>query len=137
MCPCALRSAGPRRIGRNGSQAAKSNFALPGSGGGAGVRGDKVERTKASAEDFGSDADAGEPCLVDLQQRLTAQQAATQDELAANDLSLIKAQAEVTRLLAAKQEFERSVKLDAVQTVLRVQQIQDEVAALEEKVQQG
>src|SRR6266699_3141828 len=70
-------------------------------------------------------------------QRLTAQQAATQDELAANDLSLIKAQAEVTRLLAAKQEFERSVKLDAIQTVLRVQQIQDEVAALEEKVQQG
>src|SRR5712691_7205488 len=70
-------------------------------------------------------------------QRLTAQQAATQDELAANDLSLIKAQAEVTRWLAAKQEFERGVKLDAVQTVLRVQQIQDEVAALEEKVQQG
>src|SRR5258708_27263004 len=35
-------------------------------------------------------------------QRLIAQQAATQDELAANDLSLIKAQAEVNRLSAAK-----------------------------------
>ena len=70
-------------------------------------------------------------------QRLVAQQAATQDELAANDLSLIKAQAEVTRLLAAKQEFERSVKLDTDQTPLRLQQIQNEVAALEEKVRQG
>src|SRR5437879_7640419 len=37
-------------------------------------------------------------------QRLIAQQAATQEELAANDLSLIKAQAEVTRLSAVKQE---------------------------------
>ena len=70
-------------------------------------------------------------------QRLIAQQAATQDELAANDLSLIKAQAEVTRLSAAKQEFDRSVKLDTGQTMLRVQQIQDEVAVLEEKVRQG
>jgi HlyD family secretion protein len=70
-------------------------------------------------------------------QRLIAQQAATQEELAANDLSLIKAQAEVTRLSAVKQEFDRSVKLDAGQTMLRVQQIQDEVAALEEKVRQG
>jgi HlyD family secretion protein len=69
--------------------------------------------------------------------RLIAQQAATQEELAANDLSLIKAQAEVTRLSAAKQEFDRSVKLDAGQTVLRVQQVQDEVAVLEEKVWQG
>jgi len=73
----------------------------------------------------------------DVLQRLIAQQAATQDELAANDLSLIKAQAEVTRWLAAKQEFERGVRLDAIQTVLRVQQIQDEVAALEDKVRQG
>jgi len=73
----------------------------------------------------------------DVLQRLIVRQAATQDELAANDLSLIKAQAEVTRWLAAKQEFERSVKLDSVQTVFRVQQIQDEVAALEDKVRQG
>jgi HlyD family secretion protein len=73
----------------------------------------------------------------DVLQRLVARQAATQDELAANDLSLIKAQAEVTRLSAAKQEFERSVNLDKDQTVLYVQQIQDEVAVLEEKVRQG
>src|SRR6266571_7225642 len=70
-------------------------------------------------------------------QRLIAQQAATQDELAANDLALTKAQAEVTRLAAAKQEFDRSVKLDTGQAMLRVQQIQDEVAVLEEKVRQG
>jgi HlyD family secretion protein len=70
-------------------------------------------------------------------QRLVARQAATQDELAANDLALIEAQAEVTRLAATKQQFDRSVKLDSDQTPLRVQQIRDEVAALEEKVRQG
>jgi HlyD family secretion protein len=73
----------------------------------------------------------------DVLQRLIAQQAATQDELAANDLALTKAQAEVTRLAAAKQEFDRGVKLDTGQTALHVQQIQNEVAALDEKVQQG
>ena len=70
-------------------------------------------------------------------QRLIARQAATQDELAANDLALIEAQAEVTRLAAAKQQFDRSVKLDSDQTPLRVQQIREEVAALDEKVRQG
>src|SRR6266850_2540957 len=44
--------------------------------------------------------------------RLIAQQAATQEELAANDLALAKAQAEVTRLAAAKQEFDRAEWLD-------------------------
>ncbi|HTF26029.1 MAG TPA: efflux RND transporter periplasmic adaptor subunit [Candidatus Limnocylindria bacterium] len=70
-------------------------------------------------------------------QRLIKQQAATQDELAANDLALTKAQAEVTRLAAAKQEFDRSVKLDSNQAALHVQQIENEVAALDEKVRQG
>jgi HlyD family secretion protein len=70
-------------------------------------------------------------------QRLVKQQAATQDELAANDLALTKAQAEVTRLAAAKQEFDRSVKLDTNQAALHVQQIENEVAALDEKVRQG
>src|SRR5712664_2558268 len=65
-------------------------------------------------------------------QRLIKQQAATQDELAANDLALTRAQAEVTRLTAAKQEFERGVKLDTNQTALHVEQIQNEVAALNE-----
>src|SRR4029077_8153730 len=54
-----------------------------------------------------------------------------------NDLALTKAQAEVTRLAAAKQEFDRGVKLDTGQTALHVQQIQNEVAALDEKVRQG
>jgi len=70
-------------------------------------------------------------------QRLIKQQAATEDELAANDLALTKAQAEVTRLTAAKQEFDRSVKLDTDQAGLRVHQVQNEVAALDEKVRQG
>src|SRR5215470_11211031 len=69
--------------------------------------------------------------------RLLKQQAATKDELAANDLDLTKAQAEVTRLSAAKQEFDRGVKLDANRTALQVQQAQSEVAALEEKVRDG
>jgi len=69
--------------------------------------------------------------------RLTAQQAATRDELAANDLDLTKAQAEVTRLTAAKQEFDRSKKLESDQVALQVEQLKNEVAALEEKVKQG
>jgi HlyD family secretion protein len=69
--------------------------------------------------------------------RLFTQQAATRDELAANDLELTKAQAEVTRLTAAKQEFERSVKLDSDRTALQVEQLNNQVAALEEKVRQG
>jgi len=73
----------------------------------------------------------------DVLLRLIARQAATQEDLAANDLALTKAQAEVTRLSAAKQEFDRSVRLDTGQAVLHVQQIQSEVAALEEKVRQG
>lgn len=68
---------------------------------------------------------------------LIAQQAATKDELDANDLSLTKAQAEVTRLTAAKLEFGRSVKLDADRSTLQVDQLKNEVAALEEKVRQG
>ncbi len=73
----------------------------------------------------------------DVLQRLVGRQAATQEELAANDLALIEAQAEVARLAAAKQQFDRSVKLDSDQTPLRVQQIRDEAAALDEKVRQG
>src|SRR5689334_15853446 len=68
---------------------------------------------------------------------LIAQQAATKDELALNDLDLTKAIAEVTRLTAAKQEFDRSVKLDADRAALLVDQLKNEVAALDEKVRQG
>lgn len=68
---------------------------------------------------------------------LIAQQAATKDELAANDLELTRAQAEVTRLTAAKQEFDRSVKLDGDRAALQVEQLKNEAAALEEKVRQG
>jgi HlyD family secretion protein len=67
-------------------------------------------------------------------ERLIAKQAATRDELAANDLALSNAQAEVKRLSAAKQEFERGVKLDAGRTALQVQQIQSEIASLKAKV---
>ena len=69
--------------------------------------------------------------------RLVAQQAATQDELAANDLSLTEAQAEVTRLTAAKREFDHNMTLEASRGTLQVDQLQNEAAALEEKVRQG
>jgi len=69
--------------------------------------------------------------------RLLEQHAATKDELAANDLDLTKAQSEVTRLTAAKQEFDLGVTLDANQAPLLVQQAQSEIAALEEKVRNG
>jgi HlyD family secretion protein len=70
-------------------------------------------------------------------ERLITQQAATKDELTANDLDLAKAQSEVTRLSAVKQEFERGVKLDASRSGLQVQEAQSAVAALQEKVQDG
>src|ERR1700736_442723 len=73
----------------------------------------------------------------DSLQRLIAQQAATKDELAANDLDLAKADAQVKQLTAAKQEFERGVRLDANRASLQVEQLRSEVAALEEKVRDG
>jgi len=73
----------------------------------------------------------------DALQRLLARQAATKDELSANELELAKAQAEITRLTAAKQEFERNVHLSSGVSSLQVQQAQSEVAALEEKVRDG
>jgi HlyD family secretion protein len=73
----------------------------------------------------------------DALQRLVAQQAATNDELTANELELTKEQAEVDRLTAVKNEFDRAVKLDAGKSNLQVQQAQNEVAALLEKVRDG
>jgi HlyD family secretion protein len=73
----------------------------------------------------------------DALKRLITQQAATQDELTANELALIKVQSEVSRLTAAKAEFDRAVKLDASSADLRVQQLQSEIAALEEKTADG
>ena len=73
----------------------------------------------------------------DSLQRLVAQQAATKEELAANDLALVKAQAEVVRLAAVKQEFDHGVRLDADGMALRVEQLQNETAALESKVRDG
>src|SRR5262249_59851803 len=70
-------------------------------------------------------------------ERLIARQAATKDELAANEVELAKAQAEVARLTAAKQEFDRSVQLSSGVSSLQIQQAQSEVAALEAKVRDG
>src|SRR6516165_4961138 len=73
----------------------------------------------------------------DSLERLLAQGAATKDELAANDLALAQAQADVNKLSAAKKEFNRAASLDASRAALTVQQTQSDVAALEAKVRQG
>jgi HlyD family secretion protein len=73
----------------------------------------------------------------DSLQRLIAQQAATKDELAINDLDLAKAEAQVKQLTAVKQEFVHGVKLDTNRTSLQVEQLRSLVAALEEKVRDG
>ena len=70
-------------------------------------------------------------------ERLIARQAATKDELAANDLDLGKADAQVKQLTASRQEFEHGVKLDANRSSLQVEQLRSEVAALEAKVRDG
>jgi HlyD family secretion protein len=69
--------------------------------------------------------------------RLAAGQAATKEDLAANDQALANAKAEVTRLLAVKQEFDRQARLDAERGELQVQQTLSEMAALEDKVNSG
>jgi HlyD family secretion protein len=69
--------------------------------------------------------------------RLAAGQAATKEDLATNDQALANAKAEVTRLLAVKQEFDRQANLDAERGELQVQQTLSEMAALEDKVNNG
>src|SRR5271157_386371 len=69
--------------------------------------------------------------------RLLSQGAATKDELAANDLALEKARSDVSKLAAAKKEFERQANLDQARSSLAVQQARSDLAALEDKVQQG
>lgn len=69
--------------------------------------------------------------------RLAAEQAATKEDLAANEMALVSANAEVTRLLAVKQEFDRQARLDAERGELQVQQTLGEMAALEDKVNNG
>jgi HlyD family secretion protein len=69
--------------------------------------------------------------------RMAAGQAATKEDIAANEQALVNATAEVTRLLAVKQEFDRQARLDAERGELQVQQTLSEMAALEDKVNNG
>ncbi|HEY2548307.1 MAG TPA: efflux RND transporter periplasmic adaptor subunit [Candidatus Acidoferrum sp.] len=69
--------------------------------------------------------------------RLAEGQAATKEDLAANDQALANAKAEVTRLLAVKSEFDSRARLDAQRGELQVQQTLSEMAALEDKVNDG
>jgi HlyD family secretion protein len=69
--------------------------------------------------------------------RLAEGQAATKQDLALNDQALANTKAEVTRLLAVKQEFDQKARLDAERGELQVQQTLSEMAALEDKVNNG
>jgi HlyD family secretion protein len=69
--------------------------------------------------------------------RLAAGQAATKEDLAANQQALANAKAEVGRLLAVKQEFDNQARLAAERGELQVQQTLSEMAALEDKVNNG
>jgi HlyD family secretion protein len=69
--------------------------------------------------------------------RLAAGQAATKEDIAANDQALANANTEVTRLLAVKQEFDNQARLAAERGELQVQQTLSEMAALEDKVNNG
>lgn len=69
--------------------------------------------------------------------QLAAKQAATKQDLANNAQALLNAKAEVTRLVAVKEEFDRQVRLEAESGELQVQQILSDMAALEDKVSNG
>lgn len=73
----------------------------------------------------------------DVLVRLVEGQAATKEDLAANEQQLANAKAEVTQRLAEKQEFDQQVQLAAKSGELQVQQILSEMAALEDKVRDG
>ena len=101
-----------------------------------GGRGDDLARVTGDLAKAQADRDQAQR-NHDALERLLARGAATQEELAANDLLLAKARAEVEKLNAAKQEFTRQVGLDGSRAILAVQQAQSDVSALEEKVRQG
>jgi HlyD family secretion protein len=66
--------------------------------------------------------------------KLVAKQAATQDELNQNQVTLARAQAELQRLEQAKQALARRASLDVERASLRAQQAGEEVRSLEDKV---
>jgi HlyD family secretion protein len=101
-----------------------------------GGRSDEAARTAGALASAIADRDRLQK-NHDALQRLIDKQAATKDELAANDLALAKAQALVQQLQAAKNEFDRSVKLQASQATLQVDQQKSAIASLEEKVRNG
>ena len=102
----------------------------------AGGRADEAAKATGDLAKAQADRDRLEK-IHDALVRLIAKQAATQDELAVNDLGLAKAQAEVSRLTGAQKEFGLDLSLSASRSALQVEQAQSEVAALEEKVRDG
>lgn len=102
----------------------------------AGGRADEAARITGDLAKASADRDRLQKNHDSLE-RLLAQGAATKDELATNDLALLKAESEVTRLTAVKQEFDRQAGIDSSRGSLSVEQAQSDVAVLEDKVRQG
>src|SRR5277367_2586787 len=102
----------------------------------AGGRADEAARASGDLAKAQADRDHLQK-IHEALERLIAKQAATQDELANNELALAKANAEVDRLAGAKEEFGLDLSLSSGRAALQVQQAQSEVAALEEKVRDG
>jgi HlyD family secretion protein len=101
----------------------------------AGGRADEVARVSGDLAKAQAERDRDQK-NHDALERLIPQGAATNDELAANDLALAKARAEVEKLTAAKKEFAHQVGLEVSRARLAVEQAQSVVGALEEKVRQ-
>jgi HlyD family secretion protein len=102
----------------------------------AGGRADEAARVSGDLAKAQADRDRLKRDHESLE-RLVAKGAATKDELSANDLALAKAETEVKKLAASKEEFARQVGLDASRAQLTVEQLQSDIAGLEEKVRQG
>jgi HlyD family secretion protein len=69
--------------------------------------------------------------------KLVESHAATQDELAENQLELTQAQADLEYQLKKKQALERRARLAVAQDTLRIEQAQAEILSLEDKVRQA
>jgi HlyD family secretion protein len=99
----------------------------------AGGRADQAARIESElrkAQDESARRQAEQEAL----QRLLVRQAATQQEVAQSRLALDRAQADVRRLQAEKDEFTRRARLDIQRATLLAEQYRSEVASLDQKV---
>jgi HlyD family secretion protein len=90
----------------------------------------RIDSDLRKARDEGARLQAEQSAL----QRLLVRQAATQLEVAQNQLALDRARADVMRLQAERDEFARRATLDVQRQTLLAEQYKSEAASLQEKV---